>query len=376
MNPHTPSPAPSSTEYHGTIVYLTAFDLAYDMRRTEFTTLLGQPVELYSLHPSKRRPRTQFFYQPQMITLQPSKSIAPQSAESIKIRIKVFNVGAISIQTQVQFNVTHLEELVAYHDMAPELSQHINELAESIRKELAPHCIRPVDSLTESEAYTVFCLDTLPAPANVQTTIKAQEWLTQHGRLVAGLLTQEEDPSHISQQEIEESTGRYLSYYDRDLVVIDWDAALVAGESDSIDDILHVMELANVQLIELSAYDQLLDTGLQNAYRDLSSRRGKGIRSEVTREIRSIQVDLARLSDELSNITKFFGDWHLARVYGLLAERFHLGDWHRVIDEKLKTLADLYGLLQQDRINLWMVVLEATIVLLFILDVLLFLWHG
>src|SRR5439155_979149 len=83
--------------------------------------------------------------------------------------------------------------------------------------------------------------------------------------------------------------------------------------------------------------------------------------------LREIRVDLARLSDELSNITKFFGDWHLARIYENISARFHLGDWHRTIDEKLKTLANLYQLLQHDQTNRWMLMLEATIVLLFVI---------
>jgi uncharacterized Rmd1/YagE family protein len=79
-------------------------------------------------------------------------------------------------------------------------------------------------------------------------------------------------------------------------------------------------------------------------------------------------VDLARLSDELSNITKFFGDWHLARIYKGLADRFHLADWHRTIDEKLNTLGDLYQMLRGEQTNRAMLVLELTIVLLFIID--------
>ena len=55
------------------------------------------------------------------------------------------------------------------------------------------------------------------------------------------------------------------------------------------------------------------------------------------------------MSDELSNITKFFGDWHLARIYQGFSARFHLADWHRTIDEKLKTLDDLYQLMQAER---------------------------
>ncbi len=94
----------------------------------------------------------------------------------------------------------------------------------------------------------------------------------------------------MSRQEAEESTGRFLSYYRNDLVVIDW------------------------------------------------------------------------------NITKFFGDWHLARVYEAIAARFHLADWHHTVDEKLKTLDDLYQLLKHDQDNRWMLILETTIVLLFIID--------
>ena len=69
----------------------------------------------------------------------------------------------------------------------------------------------------------------------------------------------------------------------------------------------------------------------------------------MLRELREIRIDLARFSDELSNITKFFGDWHLARIYENLSARFHLADWHRTIDGKLKTLDDLYQILNHDQ---------------------------
>ena len=89
----------------------------------------------------------------------------------------------------------------------------------------------------------------------------------------------------------------------------------------------------------------------------------------MQRELREIRIDLARLSDELSNITKFFGDWHLARIYNAIGGRFHLADWHRTIDEKLKTLDDLYQLLRADQTNRWMLTMEATIVLLILFEI-------
>src|SRR3954447_25993446 len=94
---------------------------------------------------------------------------------------------------------------------------------------------------------------------------------------------------------------KYFSYYDRDLVVIDWDAALIVDDPRNFDEVLYIMELANLQLAELEAYDRILDASVDRAYRDLGSTtrfRGKST-AGVQRELREIRVDLARLSDEL-----------------------------------------------------------------------------
>ena len=88
----------------------------------------------------------------------------------------------------------------------------------------------------------------------------------------------------------------------------------------------------------------------------------------MVHELREIRIDLARLSDELSNITKFFGDWHLARIYQSLSARFHLNDWHRTIDDKLKTLDGIYQVLTHEQNNRLMVTLESVVVVLFVID--------
>jgi uncharacterized Rmd1/YagE family protein len=70
------------------------------------------------------------------------------------------------------------------------------------------------------------------------------------------------------------------------------------------------------------------------------------------------------------------GDWHLARIYETTAGRFHLADWKKGVEEKLKTVGELHELLKSDHANRWMMALEITIVLLFILDVILLILGG
>jgi hypothetical protein len=355
--------------YTGEVVYIYAFDVAYDTARRPLRELLGQPVAQFAVDASRRSPRQLFFYRPEMVRLPPMERIGPLGPVRVERAIKLLRVGAISITVRVPFTVEHIEDLVAFHDLQfsnGSLHDEVHHLAEEVVAELKGHLIRPQPQLPEEEAYTIFCLAAPVASLDGQP-VKAEQWFQTHRRQVAALLTQEAEIERLSKQEAEESTARYLSYYDSDLLVIDWDAALLIDEPQDFDETVYILELANLQLAELEAYDQLLDDALERSYRDLGERPLRS-RGDILRELREIRIDMARLNDELSNITKFFGDWHLARIYEKTAARFHLADWHQSINGKLKTLDDLYQLLKHDQNNRMMLWLEITIVLLFVID--------
>lgn len=359
-----------SSRYRGEVVYIYAYDIAYDIRNEPVESILGQPTKDYLVSPSKRIPKQMFFYRPRVAEFAPEKRTL-DNGQSVEIRksVKIFGVGAMTVQVRVSFEVERLEELVDYHDLEfteRGLDDEVSEFAEKVLKDLEPYCVRPAAALTQAEAYTVFCINGLPGVSE-EHGVRAEDWLKSNRRRVASLLMQEEDDEVLSEQEISESTELYLSYYGDDLVVVDWDSAVVVGQQDALDDVLHIMELANVQLVELATYDKTLDEAMQRAYSDMNSQPA-GTTRKMLQNLRELRIDLARISDELSNITKFFGDWHLAKTHRNLADRFHLGDWQRVIGEKTRTLDGLYQILLQNRFNMWMFVLEVTIVLLFIID--------
>jgi len=363
------SPAPKVHRYLGEVVYLYAFDVAYDTTRQPMQEVLGQPVAQFSVDAGKRSPKQSFLYKPLMVRLPPKERIGPRGPIRVEQSIKLLPVGAISISVRVPFAVDNLEDLVAFHDLRfnnGSLHDETRQLAEQIVKELGNCFVRPHPQLLEEEAYTVFCLS-VPLLTVDGERLNAECWFQAHRRQVAALLTQEPDIERLSLQEADESTRWHLTYYEDDLVVVDWDAALLIDEPRDFDETLYIMELANLQLAELEAYDRLLDNALERSYRDLGERPMRS-RKDILLELREIRIDMARLSDELSNITKFFGDWHLARIYEKLSARFHLAEWHRTIDGKLQTLDDLYQLLKHDQTNRLMVWLEASIVLLFIID--------
>jgi hypothetical protein len=97
----------------------------------------------------------------------------------------------------------------------------------------------------------------------------------------------------------------------------------------------------------------------------------------MLRSLRRFRVDVTKLADEVTHITKFFGDWHLARVYLGAHERFHLDQWRQSVQQRLGQLDQVYGLIQADIYERRMLWLEVAIVICFIVDLLaIFFWKS
>src|SRR5512138_2114931 len=103
---------PKVKRYRGEVVYIYAYDVAYEMTRQPVRELLGQPVAQFVVDASKRSPRQLFFYRPQMVRLPPLERIGPNGPVRVERVIKLLPVGAISITVRVPFNVDKIEDLV------------------------------------------------------------------------------------------------------------------------------------------------------------------------------------------------------------------------------------------------------------------------
>jgi hypothetical protein len=100
----------------GEVVYICASDLAYDKKRQQITTILGQAVQDYAVGASKPNPKQRFF-SPRKVALPAKQCRSSAGAVEVLEAVKLFNVGAISIQLRVPFEVGQIDALVAYHDL-------------------------------------------------------------------------------------------------------------------------------------------------------------------------------------------------------------------------------------------------------------------
>lgn len=107
----------------------------------------------------------------------------------------------------------------------------------------------------------------------------------------------------LSRQQCREELSRRIAYYDHDLTIITWNAALVFGTK--MEDVLTVLELANVQLRELHYLDDQLDDSLQESY-DIRART-TNVKTSMQR-IRELMLDGQAFSEAVTNAFKPFPD--------------------------------------------------------------------
>jgi hypothetical protein len=182
------------------------------------------------------------------------------------------------------------------------------------------------------------------------------------------------EPQPLSQQEVDHATATMVMRTPDDLVLVDWNAALVLDARP--DDVRAVLELANVQLLEMRFLDDRLDASLHHAYEVVSRRvfwrpvfLPDALR-EAMRRIAQRQVDSAILFERVSNALKLVGDQYLARVYRGAAARFELDAWNEANERKLATLEGIYQKVHDRAVNVRAEMLEWIVILLIALEIL------
>jgi hypothetical protein len=354
----------------GEVFYFYAFDVANEVVPARIGMVLGQrpaPLELRLKH---AYPKDVAFHKP--LAVRPADCPWRVAGQPVQLQIHIFEVGVVSLVFRVRIENVDFDELHLYHDCrldgGPALDELARQISEKVGEELEPALIRP-SSRSEPEAYTVFCVTIPPCDGDLT------RWLAGERARIAGLLSNL-PADRLSDMQVTEVLRQTWSLEKSDLVVIDWDAALVVDLAGPPDDVLYVLEVANLQLEEFRMMDQALDGALDRAYLDLERRTLSVFRSpaRVLRKLRWLRVDLTRLVDEVTNITKFVGDWYLARIYLAARERFHIDRWRQSVENRLAQLDNLYSVVRSEVFDRRMLWLEVLIVVFFAIDLIAILW--
>jgi len=238
----------------------------------------------------------------------------------------------------------------------------VAELGDAIER---PHGWR------EAETFTVIFVEELEG-ASDDAAVRAEALAAlARSEVVAKLLLGEVSDRPLSDAVRDDVLKNAFSYLVDDLVIVDWNSALVVEPTGSRL-VPFVLELATSQLLEFRYYDGLLDRELARVYDHVEKARPRILRSPyaaLTREVLRRFMELTEFTERVDNAMKSVGDFYLARVYMAAIKRFRVPDWRESVEAKLALVGRAYELLKGEVEVSRGQLLEIIVVLLILVEV-------
>lgn len=352
----------------GSFRFLLLYDVGEAIRLEEVRRILGSPAP--GRGPSFRHLAPDYVRFEDPPVVEPLEPFVLESGEVLAARAHYYAFGVVSLELEYPFEL-HWAELKALSNRWISSAEVERQAGAAVSKLLAPiqaAIVKPYDSRLSEDYYIIYVE---PVPG-----IGAAELLNRHGRDIAEALRGELTP--LAEEEVSEVLQGRLSYYPNDLLVVTWAASFIYDTREGALPAIQLLTYANVQLLELRHYDDLLTRVLAGVYERLEARPGLLRRWRLASEaerLNTIRLDVRELTERLDTAIKFLSDMYSARLFRLAAAKVGVPDYQRLVDDKLQTAAELYHSMVEQYNHARAFILESMIVIILIID-LIFLFKG
>lgn len=345
------------------LVCMRLFDVGAEVDLLAVPSLAGLTPNPAPLQAKSSLPRSTAFPRPLEAVLPAPEASIPGA----KVEVRLHALGVLAVRYRVAIDAPGIGGLDAVlHGLrigGQDIDDAAKAMADRVRTEVAAALLEPYEPRIAPESYDVYCVQLPPE--------QVPRVLAEDADAIAQLIS-DSAGQPLTGMRRAAAAKHTMQYTPGDAVIVGWDHAVILDGDGEYEDVLDVMELANAELLEFRTYDDYLDRRLETAFGALDRlwRPGGLFRSAraTLRDISQLRVEFARLTDNLHDTGKVFGDWYTAQLHRRLHDRFHLSSWERAVETKMDTLEDMFHLAQEEANHRRSLVLEAAIVLLFILD--------
>jgi hypothetical protein len=347
------------------------YDIGYEIHLEHAADLLS------ANHPERLRPSRggaqaiQIPNPPLAVRLGSERVPCAGSTQDVEFSARLFDFGVVSLRARIPGEARDWGELVewsAHVTSDPEWSACFLRWRDRLIG-LIGSAITKAGTSEVTEDYSVFRIHQLIDGAGHPVVV---DELGEEA--IAALLFGEQRPLSASARR--DSMSPRFSYYEDDLAVLAWNAALIVEPAPEDTDVEYVLEFANAQLLELRYYDSVLDHEIPRIYDEIEATR-KAFRflgrhySRLLATLQTRVADATELVERVENSLKVTEDVHLARIYSTALEIFRGRTWRSGIDRKVAIVREAYTMLNAETLARRSEVLEITIIGLILLELIL-----
>lgn len=351
----------------GKIIFYRLYDVAYEIDLTKVEETLQRNARRVRIDRKPFSRAFEFSNPPVSFHLQGFETQINGLSMHAAVLCKAYNYGVISIALELPF---HNIDFPGLHSLAIAVDES-EELEGICRKYLGDvlpmigHTMTNQSVSRFEEDYSIYYIESALSDRDLKAFFEDND--------VAGLLLCERDSiSSIMKNDL---MSLRFSYSSSDAVVLNFDNALIFEPSGSME-IPDILEFANAQLLELRYYDNFVDRELDYIYRVASKAvfsiwNVRKYESHATHVMKTV-TELSEITERIDNALKVTEDVYYAKIYRVALRLFRVTEWEDGIRRKLDLASRSYDMITKGIATKRTELLELTIVLLIIIEIIVF----
>jgi hypothetical protein len=293
-------------------------------------------------------------------------------------------VGIIRVELEVTEGMSMQDMIMAIHingifidglDLNAFMSRKMGEIREQMKIALKPKSYFPQTkkfSMIRLESYT---------PALDQAELKSQ-----YGTEITQFLSGESTSRRLHGKEIADKLSHDISYYDEDLFLVSYEAAVVKGCDDYFNDLRLYLELSLALSFLYHVFDWKMDAEIAQAFKAIKMAQNTNMFSQIFQQptrrlerallkVSEIKLDILDNLEDLMNPLKVTSDWYYQNAYEHILHLLKVKEYESIVTQKIDALEDLYSNTQEISNSRITLITEIIVILLIAFEVVAFLPH-
>ena len=298
--------------------------------------------------------------------------------------VYAMGVGIIRVELEVNEGMSMQEIIKAIHingifidglDLNTFMSRKMSEIRDQLKAVLKPKSYFPQTkkfSMIRLESYT---------PLLDQAELKSQ-----YGTEITQFLSGESTSRRLHGKEIADKLSHDISYYDEDLFLVSYEAAVVKGCDDYFNDLRLYLELSLALSFLYHVFDWKMDAEIAEAFKAIKMAQNTNMFSQIFQQptrrlerallkVSEIKLDILDNLEDLMNPLKVTSDWYYQNAYEHILHLLKVKEYESIVTQKIDALEDLYSNTQEISNSRITLITEIIVILLIAFEVVAFLPH-